>query len=160
MPTLKQSRFVTAYVLNGGNGRQAAKEAGYQGNDHTLAQIAHENLIKPDIVGALREPLESEEELRERVIRELKSLAFALPNDGLGVMAKLRSLELLAKCLGSFKKPAENRVEPEENYKVFNVKDANPQQLWARLQEIQRETAQPLDDALEALEDDVGSTQE
>jgi len=139
MPTtLKQKRFVTAYLMNGGRGKEAAEVAGYRGDPHTLSQVAYENLMKPDIVSALREPLEGEDALRERVIRELKSLAFTQPNDGFGVMAKLRSLELLAKCLGSFKKSAENRVEPEENYAVFDVKDANPQQLWKRLQEIKK----------------------
>jgi hypothetical protein len=164
MPTtLKRKRFVTAYLLNGGNGRQAAEEAGFRGNPHTLAQTAHEILMNPDIQAALREPLESEDVLRERVIRELKSLAFTQPTDSFGVMAKLRSLELLAKCLGSFKKSAENRVEPEENYAVFDVHDANPQQLWKRLQEIQarqgREPAQPLEEALDATVDGVGSDQ-
>lgn len=47
--TAKQILFIDAYIANGGNGVQAARSAGYQGNDATLAQVAYENLRKPEI---------------------------------------------------------------------------------------------------------------
>lgn len=47
--TGKQQVFVTEYCNNGYNGFQAAKKAGYKGNDNTLAVVAHENLNKPNI---------------------------------------------------------------------------------------------------------------
>lgn len=48
--TLKQKLFAEAYVTNGGNGVRAAQAAGYNSDKYAvLAQIAHENLRKPEI---------------------------------------------------------------------------------------------------------------
>lgn len=62
-PTLtpKQRSFVDNYLANGCNGTQAAKAAGYKGNDNTLASIAKDNLRKPHIkseIDAEREKLQ------------------------------------------------------------------------------------------------------
>ena len=54
-PTLKQLAFVRCYILNGGNGVQAAKKSGYKGNDRTLQAIASQNLSKVIIVKILEE---------------------------------------------------------------------------------------------------------
>lgn len=53
--TFKQEKFVQTYVLNGGNGTDAARQAGYKGNDKTLSVVAVENLAKPSIKAALDE---------------------------------------------------------------------------------------------------------
>lgn len=46
--TPKQRAFVEAYTgAAGGNGTQAARLAGYKGNDATLSAVANENLRKP-----------------------------------------------------------------------------------------------------------------
>ena len=45
--TPKQDAFVKAYIANGGNGTQAAIEAGYKPNSARV--VAAENLTKPDI---------------------------------------------------------------------------------------------------------------
>jgi len=47
--TGKQHAFVVAYLSNNYNGTAAAREAGYKGNDQTLAAVAYENLRKPHI---------------------------------------------------------------------------------------------------------------
>jgi len=47
--TLKQERFCKAYIANGGNGQEAARTAGYSGNDKTLRVVASENLTKPNL---------------------------------------------------------------------------------------------------------------
>ena len=49
--TPKQAAFIKWYVSAkvNMNGTQAAREAGYKGNDNTLASIAAENLRKPAI---------------------------------------------------------------------------------------------------------------
>lgn len=52
--TIKQLAFVRCYILNGGNGVQAAKEAGYKGNDKTLSVVASDNLVKPCIAKCLQ----------------------------------------------------------------------------------------------------------
>ena len=59
--TPKQDAFVKEYILNGGNGTQAAITAGY--SPDTAQQMATENLSKPLIYKALeghREALEEE----------------------------------------------------------------------------------------------------
>jgi hypothetical protein len=53
--TLKQEVFTEHYIANGGNGVQAAKAAGYQGDTNTLNQVARENLQKPTIQAAVQE---------------------------------------------------------------------------------------------------------
>jgi phage terminase small subunit len=45
--TLKQDKFVKAYLLNGGNATQAAISAGYSKN--TASETGYENLSKPQI---------------------------------------------------------------------------------------------------------------
>lgn len=47
--TPKQRSFIDNYLANGGNGTQAAKDAGYKGSPNTLKSVAQENLRKPDI---------------------------------------------------------------------------------------------------------------
>jgi phage terminase small subunit len=51
--TLKQSRFIDEYLINGGNGLKAAEKAGYKGNYNLLGVMAYENLNKPNIANAL-----------------------------------------------------------------------------------------------------------
>jgi hypothetical protein len=48
--THKQRRFVEAYT---GNATEAARAAGYKGNDVTLAAVGSENLRKPLIAAAI-----------------------------------------------------------------------------------------------------------
>mgnify|MGYP003661019978 CR=1 FL=1 len=51
--TPKQDAFVKAYLLNGGNGTQAAIDAGY--SEKTAKAIGSENLTKPDVKAAIDE---------------------------------------------------------------------------------------------------------
>lgn len=48
--TAKQKAFVEAYA---GNATEAARLAGYAGNDATLAQVGSENLRKPEVAAAI-----------------------------------------------------------------------------------------------------------
>lgn len=50
--TPKQQRFVEAYV---GNATDAARIAGYAGDDATLGQVGYENMKRPEIVQAIKE---------------------------------------------------------------------------------------------------------
>jgi phage terminase small subunit len=52
--TLKQSRFIDAYIATG-NGAKAAIEAGY--SEATAREMAHENLTKPHIVRVIADRL-------------------------------------------------------------------------------------------------------
>jgi len=51
--TLKQERFINAYLIDG-NATKAAKKAGYKGNYQTLQQVSSENLTKPLIIAAIK----------------------------------------------------------------------------------------------------------
>lgn len=80
----------------------------------------------------LIEPLETEEELRRKVVAELKAVAFASDSDHIHLAAKLRSLELLAKHLGMFREmPPETK--PLGSTSIFDVKTASAKELQARL---------------------------
>lgn len=50
--TPKQQLFVSEY-LKTGNATEAARKAGYKGNDKTLGQVGAENLKKPGIARAI-----------------------------------------------------------------------------------------------------------
>tara|TARA_Y100001970_G_C14106641_1_gene788500 strand:+ start:122 stop:553 length:432 start_codon:yes stop_codon:yes gene_type:complete len=54
--TLKQKKFVDAYVNNGGNGVEAIRVAGYNcRNDNSARVLASENLKKPNIILAIEQ---------------------------------------------------------------------------------------------------------
>ena len=54
--TLKQKKFVDAYVNNGGNGVEAIRVAGYNcSNDNSARVLASENLKKPNIILAIEQ---------------------------------------------------------------------------------------------------------
>ena len=50
--TLKQQKFVDAFIKTG-NATEAARKAGYKGNDITLGSVGAENLKKPQIISAI-----------------------------------------------------------------------------------------------------------
>ena len=50
--TDKQKAFINHYIQCW-NATEAARRAGYQGNDNTLAVVGHENLSKPNIYNAI-----------------------------------------------------------------------------------------------------------
>lgn len=62
--TPKQQKFVDAYT---GNGTAAARAAGYAGNDATLAQVASENLRKPEVLAAIQARNQVPAQVREAV---------------------------------------------------------------------------------------------
>jgi phage terminase small subunit len=73
--SLKQSKFIDAYIANNGNGTKAAQEAGYNGTERTLEAIASENLSKPIIkVGIEAKRAEIEPKLEITVNKVLSDL--------------------------------------------------------------------------------------
>ena len=106
-PTLKQERFIDAYIgLAKGNGARAARMAGYSGNANTLKQVAAENLAKPYIRARIDGRLEKEHASNLEVLREITELAFLplrfdakgdLLSPGEQLRGKLKALELLGK---------------------------------------------------------------
>ena len=97
----RQKAFVRAYPKCNFIGYKAAKEAGFEGNDATLAVDASRLLKNANIKQALSEYLaelreEEKPELREQVIGEWKKGAFSEIRDSL----KGKSLEWLSTYLG------------------------------------------------------------
>ncbi len=56
--TTKQQLFINHYLANGANGVQAARSAGYKGNDATLSAVSKENLRKPLITAEIEKAQE------------------------------------------------------------------------------------------------------
>ena len=53
--TLKQTKYIKYYFECDGNGTEAARRAGYKGNDTTLCAMSTDNLRKPLIIAAIAE---------------------------------------------------------------------------------------------------------
>lgn len=108
---IKQRLFVEHYLTTR-NGVEAARQAGYNGNDATLRSIASENLTKPNIRAAIDQRLRSTILSANQVLSELSEVAFAdwrefieITTDKNGntvdvrlkLTDKLKALELLGK---------------------------------------------------------------
>jgi phage terminase small subunit len=77
--TTKQNKFIEYYA---GNATEAARMAGYKGNDATLRAIASENLTKPNILQAIKKREEVEINKRNVTRREkLELLTEIMRND-------------------------------------------------------------------------------
>lgn len=102
--TEKQRRFLDEY-LKDLNGSAAARRMGY--SDSSARAVASRFMQAEAVRQGVREALRSAgADDPERVIRELKTVAFAPGSDGSGaevkLASKLRALELLGKYLGLF----------------------------------------------------------
>ncbi len=62
--TPKQALFVAEY-LKTGNATEAARKAGYKGNDNTLRVVGQENLLKPAVARAVEEHQKKRDERLE-----------------------------------------------------------------------------------------------
>lgn len=72
--TAKQKAFADHYIIRK-NGVEAARLAGYMGNDNTLAVIAHENLRKPKIRAHIDRAFSEQVMSRDEVLARLASIA-------------------------------------------------------------------------------------
>jgi phage terminase small subunit len=103
--TEKQLKFIELY---NGNGTDAARKAGYDGDEKTLAAIAYENLRKPHIVQAIRErrdheiaPLIATRARRQQFWTEI------MEAEEVDLAHRLRAAELLGKSEADFKEKIE-----------------------------------------------------
>jgi phage terminase small subunit len=113
--TEKQRRFVEAYMGEAaGNATEAAKLAGYKGNNATLRAIASENLTKPNIASAVAERVESDPRVwgREQLQRFWTEVAEGKYQDE--KLDRLRGSELLAKSQAMFVQKVEIKATHEE----------------------------------------------
>lgn len=117
--TGKQIPFVEWYVsaVVNMNGTEAARRAGYKGNDTTLASVAHENLTKPHIRAAIDKrmaiALSGADITIESVLRELSVIGAQSLEDGQYASAT-RCAELKGKYLKMFTDRIEHAVDVDE----------------------------------------------
>lgn len=98
--TTKQKMFVELYS---GNGTEAARQAGYSGNNATLAQIASENLKNPVIRDSIN--LRMDEKVVGIVADRTERMLFwtsIMKGNDFEIRDRLKASELLAKVDGDF----------------------------------------------------------
>lgn len=98
--TSKQLKFIQAYA---GNGADAARIAGYKGDDHQLAVAAYDNLTNPDIRKAIKRRTDGELEpiISTRMSRQ-KFWDRVMRNPKVSMKERLRASELLGKSYADF----------------------------------------------------------
>ena len=72
--TTKQRLFVEAYLVSA-NATEAARKAGYKGNDNTLKQVGSENLAKPYIRDLVEKRVDDAAMSANEVLQELALIA-------------------------------------------------------------------------------------
>ena len=131
--TIKQRRFVDAYIRNGGNGTGAVFDAGYETESERSAQvIASENLKKPVIMLALEEAGYQDSGLidtdRIEKVRSFSGkvqgigtredraafLTSGYENESHPIGARLKAAELVCKMYGDFLEKVVIQEKPVE----------------------------------------------
>lgn len=118
--TLKQERFVDAYILTG-NGTEAARQAGY--SEKTARVIAQENLLKPAVAAAI-EAKQAEYRAELQIAKEdviagiLKAIDMAREQQNPAVM--IQGCTAIARMLGFFEPETIKAVlsDGAESYKA------------------------------------------
>lgn len=110
--TPKQKAFVREYKKNGGNGTQAAINAGY--SEESARAISSENLTKPYIQEALKQ---EEKKLQEKyeytiddMVRELDDVKMKADSEQ-NRQAQIKAIELKGKAFGLFVDRQETTVK-------------------------------------------------
>ena len=117
--TVKQKRFIEFY---NGNGVDAARKAGYKGNDNTLQAVAKENLLKPLIKEAIEK---REAKFLNRGIKnreERQKFWSDMMDDAKQDRDKLKASELLGRSNSDFTEKIEHsgdiNIEVIDSYKI------------------------------------------
>jgi len=98
--TDKQQAFINHYIQIW-NATEAARRAGYQGNDNTLAVVGHENLRKPNVCNEIERRMQENAMEANEVLSRLSDQARADMGDFLDVRHNYAALDLeKAKELG------------------------------------------------------------
>lgn len=98
--TAKQLKFIQVYA---GNGVQAARLAGYKGSDDTLAQVARENLSKPQILSEIQKR-QAEENNPLIASRQMRQIFWSnvMKSNKVKMSDRLKASELLGKSEADF----------------------------------------------------------
>lgn len=130
--TDKQMKFVEVFR---GNATEAARLAGYEGNDKTLAQVGYENLRKPEILKAIRE--RGDEEHAARVATRIKRQAFwteIMAAETVEMKDRLKASELLARSEADF--IDRHELSGPDGKPIETVSSLPDDRLEARLSEL------------------------
>ena len=111
--THKQELFVNAYLGEAkGNAAEAARLAGYKGNDQVLSQVGYENLRKPDI-SALVEKRTSETAMSAtEVLQKLSEIANR-ERDDIATRDQIKALELIGRHHKLFTDRIEHKISAD-----------------------------------------------
>ena len=105
--TSKQWKFARAYVENGGNGSQAARDAGYSGSDTAMRVRGAENVARRNVQDAIDRitqwNADAAQVTPEYVIQRLLMVVDQATASG-ELAHVTRALELLGRTLGIFDK--------------------------------------------------------
>jgi len=108
-PTLKQRRFIKAYVQNGGNATQAALEA-YDTTYATARVIGCENLTKPNIKRVIDCLMEAVELSTKDSLRAIKDAFSATDkNDYPDHRMRLEAVSMFFKLKGAYPRNRQTR---------------------------------------------------
>lgn len=102
--TPKQQMFVSEY-LKTGNATEAARRAGYKGNDVTLCAVGAENLRKPQVADAIKaknqkrsDRLELEEDFELKMANKILDMAL----EDRDLKSAVSAVQTMAKIRGKF----------------------------------------------------------
>jgi len=117
--TPKQQKFADFFD---GNATQAAKDAGYKGNDRILAQVGYENLRKPYILNAIiaREKPGRDEKIATRRERQ-EFWTEAQRNAELDIKDRFKASELLGRSQADFTDNTNHSGEVVKEVKITFV---------------------------------------
>lgn len=137
LPSIRQERFLAFYAQTG-NATEAAARAGYRGTRASLAVQGSRLKKTLRFANECSEngPFRDVEDLKEIITDHLLAISTATPKK-FTRRDVIKAAELLCRIYGVFDPPA----RPDVNMNFFSVKDANPQELRARLMEIQERKA-------------------
>lgn len=136
--TIKQKRFVNEYLRNGGNGTQAARSAGYSGDDNALAVQSNRLLRNAKVVDALSKYTEGTN-LKERTLKAVQDMALEDTGEPVSNVQKLRALEMLCKIIGLYEEGT--RPSVQVNLQQINVRDMSEEELLRTLSHLKKEKA-------------------
>ncbi len=112
--TTKQRLFVEAYLVSS-NATDAARKAGYKGNDVTLGAVGAENLKKPQIAKLIGQRVETAIITADEWLTDVKQLAKTAERDG----DKLTAYGMLGKYLGMTPDKHDVKAEVEIKTRVI-----------------------------------------
>ncbi|QDG49310.1 terminase small subunit [Persicimonas caeni] len=116
--TEKQRRFVEAYLGKAcGNATEAARIAGYSGDDDTLSSTGYENLRKPQIQEAIDERTDEDPLVADRIDRQ-RFWTGVMYDPNATMSDRLKASTLLAKSQGDFVDRTITEHKGEVTYKL------------------------------------------